>query len=317
MVFLLGVVVNRLLVQGVPTLFGIVTVLFLLLRILPGDAASVLLGPDITPGEAERLRAQLGLDQPLATQYIRFVIQFFAGDWGVSYASNVPVVQRIADALPATLGLAGAAIIIVLTVSIPAGIVCALHRGRSWDSIISIVVFFFMSLPQFWFGIILLLIFAYWLPLFPIFQAQSGLTFWEAVHHVILPAVALSVTYLGLSTRLTRSSMIDELAKEYVQTARAKGVSEWRVVLQHALPNALAPVITVLALTMGQLLGAAVVIEAVFVRPGLGTLIWTAVTQRDYPLIQGAIAVFAVLFMLSNLIADLAYALVDPRVRPS
>lgn len=315
--FIVRIFASRLVVQGVPTLLGILTVLFLLVRLLPGDPASVLLGPDAAPGEAERLRNMLGLDQPLMVQYARFLVEFMTGDWGVSYASNTPVIERIADALPATLGLAAAALIIVVTISIPAGILCAVHRGKALDATISITVFFLMSMPQFWFGIMLLLVFAYWLPAFPIFQSQAELSFFEDLRHVALPAIALSVTYLGLATRLTRSSMIDELAKEYVQTARAKGVAEWRVVIQHALPNGLVPVITVMALTMGQLLGAAVVIEVVFVRPGLGTLIWTAVTQRDYPLIQGAIAVFAVLFMLSNLMADLAYALVDPRVRTS
>lgn len=307
----------RLVLQGIPTLFGAVTVLFFVLRVLPGDPAQILLGADARPEDLIRLRQQLGLDQPLLHQYATFIADFFTGNWGVSLTTQEPVIDRMAAELPYTLMLCFAALATIIVISIPAGVLCAVGRDTWVDYTISSIVFLLMSMPQFWLGLLLLLVFSYWLAWMPIFGAGTNGDIPDQLVHLVLPTLTLAAGFLGVTTRLTRSSMLEVLDRDYIQTARAKGLSETRVVLKHGLRNALLPVITVLALTMGQLFGGAVIVEVVFSRPGVGTLIWDAILQRDYPQVQGSVAAFAAMFIFTNFVADALYGVLNPRVAAS
>ncbi|HVR53194.1 MAG TPA: ABC transporter permease [Pseudorhodoferax sp.] len=307
--------VLRFLLQAVPTLLGAITVLFLILRMIPGDPAQAMLGADATGADLERMRQQLGLDRSLLVQYGHFMADFLRGDWGNSITTKTPALGRVLEALPSTLMLCAAAITLVVVVSIPAGTISAVKRDSWVDYSVSVAVFLLMSMPQFWLGLILLLVFSYWLDWFPIYGGADGGGLLAQLHHIALPAATLAAGFLGLSTRLTRSSMLETLSRDYVRTARAKGLPEHVVVVRHALRNALLSVITVLGLTIGQLLGGAVIVEVVFARPGVGTMIWDAILQRDYPQVQAAVAVFAGLFILTNFLTDALYGALNPRIR--
>jgi len=305
----------RFLLRAVPTLLGAITILFLLLRIIPGDPAQAMLGADASASDLQRLRAQLGLDRALPVQYLYYMADFLKGDWGNSIVMKTPALQRVLEVLPPTLMLCASAIVVVIAVSIPAGVISAVWRDSWVDYGVSVLVFLLMSMPQFWFGLLLLLLFAYWLGWFPIYGAASDGGWLAQLHHIALPAFTLAASFIGLATRLTRSSMLEVLGREYIRTARAKGVAEPAVIIRHALRNALLSVITVLGLTVGQLLGGAVIVEVVFARPGVGTMIWDAILQRDYPQVQAAVAVFAGLFILTNFLTDLLYGALNPRIR--
>jgi len=306
---------TRFLFQAVPTLIGAVTILFLLLRMIPGDPAQAMLGADATAADLVRMRQQLGLDQPLWVQYGVYLQDFVTGNWGNSIVSKTPALDRVLEALPDTLMLCGLAIILIIAISLPAGVLSAVRRDTWADYGVSVGVFLLMSMPQFWLGLLLLLVFSYWLDWFPIFGSGDAGDPLSMLHHLVLPALTLAAGFLGLVTRLTRSSMLEVLGREYVRTARAKGLREGVVIVKHALRNALLPVVTVIGLTMGQLLGGAVIVEVVFARAGVGTMIWDAILQRDYPQVQAAVAVFAALFITTNFLTDLLYGLLNPRIK--
>lgn len=306
---------TRFLFQAVPTLIGAVTILFLLLRMIPGDPAQAMLGADATAADLVRMRQQLGLDQPLWVQYGVYLQDFVTGNWGNSIVSKTPALDRVLEALPDTLMLCGLAIILIIAISLPAGVLSAVRRDSWADYGVSVGVFLLMSMPQFWLGLLLLLVFSYWLDWFPIFGSGDAGDPLSMLHHLVLPALTLAAGFLGLVTRLTRSSMLEVLGREYVRTARAKGLREGVVIVKHALRNALLPVVTVIGLTMGQLLGGAVIVEVVFARAGVGTMIWDAILQRDYPQVQAAVAVFAALFITTNFLTDLLYGLLNPRIK--
>lgn len=308
-------IVLRFLLRAVPTLLGAITILFLLLRIIPGDPAQAMLGADASAADLQRLRTQLGLDRSLPVQYFYYMTDFLRGDWGNSIVTKTPTLQRVLEVLPPTLMLCASAILVVIAVSIPAGVISAVRRDSWVDYGVSVAVFLLMSMPQFWLGLLLLLLFAYWLDWFPIYGAASDGGWLSQLHHIALPALTLAASFIGLATRLTRSSMLEVLGREYIRTARAKGVAEPAVIVRHALRNALLSVITVLGLTVGQLLGGAVIVEVVFARPGVGTMIWDAILQRDYPQVQAAVAVFAGLFIFTNFVTDLLYGALNPRIR--
>lgn len=308
-------IVLRFLLRAVPTLLGAITILFLLLRIIPGDPAQAMLGADASAADLQRLRTQLGLDRSLPVQYLYYMTDFLRGDWGNSIVTKTPTLQRVLEVLPPTLMLCASAILVVIAVSIPAGVISAVRRDSWVDYGVSVAVFLLMSMPQFWLGLLLLLLFAYWLDWFPIYGAASDGGWLSQLHHIALPALTLAASFIGLATRLTRSSMLEVLGREYIRTARAKGVAEPAVIIRHALRNALLSVITVLGLTVGQLLGGAVIVEVVFARPGVGTMIWDAILQRDYPQVQAAVAVFAGLFIFTNFVTDLLYGALNPRIR--
>ncbi len=306
---------TRFLFQAVPTLIGAVTILFLLLRMIPGDPAQAMLGADATAVDLARMRQELGLDQPVWVQYGVYLRDFVAGNWGNSIVSKTSALERVLEALPDTLMLCGMAIILIIAISLPAGVLSAVRRDSWVDYGVSVGVFLLMSMPQFWLGLLLLLVFSYWLDWFPIFGSGDPGDPLSVLHHLVLPALTLAAGFLGLVTRLTRSSMLEVLGREYVRTARAKGLREGVVIVKHALRNALLPVVTVIGLTMGQLLGGAVIVEVVFARAGVGTMIWDAILQRDYPQVQAAVAVFAALFITTNFLTDLLYGLLNPRIK--
>ncbi|WP_374632190.1 ABC transporter permease [Ferrovibrio sp.] len=306
---------TRFIFQAVPTLIGAVTILFLLLRMIPGDPAQAMLGADATAVDLARMRHELGLDQPIWVQYGLYLRDFLTGNWGNSIVSKTPALDRVLEALPDTLMLCGMAIVIIIGISLPAGVLSAVRRDSWVDYGVSVAVFLLMSMPQFWLGLLLLLVLSYWLDWFPIFGTGDAGDPLSILHHLVLPALTLAAGFLGLVTRLTRSSMLEVLGREYVRTARAKGLREGVVIVKHALRNALLPVVTVIGLTMGQLLGGAVIVEVVFARAGVGTMIWDAILQRDYPQVQAAVAVFAALFITTNFLTDLLYGLLNPRIK--
>ncbi|MBW2056657.1 MAG: ABC transporter permease [Deltaproteobacteria bacterium] len=307
----------RRILHAIPALIGAVTLLFLLLRLIPGDPAQAMLGTQATAEDLARLRHQLGLDRPLIVQYGIYLADFARGDWGVSLATQTPVLHRVREALPHTLSLCGAAVLVMILISVPAGVLCAVKRDSWVDYSISVAVFLFMSMPQFWLGLLMLLFFSYYFGLFPIYGIGQAGNIFDQLHHLVLPALSLGISFLGLSTRLTRSSMLEVLGQDYIRTARAKGLKEGRVIFKHALRNAMLSVVTVIGLATGQLLGGAVIIEVIFARPGLGTLIWDAILQRDYPQVQASVAVFAFFFIMVNLFTDLVYALLNPKIKLS
>jgi len=306
---------GRFLFQALPTMIGAMTILFLLLRMIPGDPAQVMLGADATGADLERVRRQLGLDQPIWVQYGVYLRDFLLGHWGDSIVTKGPALDRVLEALPSTLLLCGMSILLIIGISLPAGVICAVRRDSWIDYSVSIAVFLLMSMPQFWLGLLLLLVLSYWLDWFPIFGAGEAGDILSQLHHLVLPSLTLAAGFFGLVTRLTRSSMLEVLGREYVRTARAKGVAEPAVIVKHALRNALLSVVTVIGLTMGQLLGGAVIVEVVFARPGVGTMIWDAILQRDYPQVQAAVAIFAALFIFTNFLTDITYSLLNPRIR--
>ncbi len=292
----------------IPVLIGISLLLFFMLRMLPGDPAQVLAGQMATPQEIENIRRQLGLDRPIYEQYVTYLSRLARFDLGRSARTQNPVTEEIWARLPNTLLLAVVAITLACLLGIPAGIISAV-RPYSWiDYLVTTSALFGMSMPVFWLGLMLVVVFSVilkWLP-------AGGTGSWQ---HVILPSVTLAAFVVAFISRMTRSAMLETLAQDYTTTARSKGLKERVVVIKHALKNALIPIITVVGLQFGLLLGGAVLTETVFAWPGLGRLIVDSILARDYPVIQGAILIFGLLYIMVNLVVDLIYALVDPRIR--
>jgi peptide/nickel transport system permease protein len=285
------------------------TVSFFLVR-LSGDPVKLLLPPDATAQQEKVLRASLGLDRPLITQYLDFMKGLFHFDFGNSITYNEPVSHVLADRLPATLELAGAALVVTLVIALPAGIVAAMRRGRASDRGIMTGVLLGQSTPPFWVGILLILVFAVGLHALP----ASG---YGTFANLVLPAVTLSVYSVAVVARLLRSSLIDVLSSDHIRTARAKGFGPVKTVLTHGLRNASLPVVTVIGLEVGSLLGGAILTEQVFSWPGVGQLTIEAISNRDFPLVQATVLFFAATFVVVNLLVDLSYSLLDPRVRNS
>jgi ABC-type dipeptide/oligopeptide/nickel transport system permease component len=300
-------VIKRL-ISTVPVLLGISLLLFVMLRMLPGDPAQVLAGQMATPEEVEVIRHQLGLDRPIHVQYALFLARLAHLDLGRSARTQNPVIQEIWARLPNTVLLAVLAISLACLFGIPAGIVAAV-RPNSWiDYLVTSSALVGISMPVFWLGLMLVVVFSVllqWLP-------AGGTGSWK---HVVLPSLTLASFVVAFIARMTRSSMLEVLSQDYVTTARAKGLKELWVITKHALKNALIPIITVVGLQFGMLLGGAVLTETVFAWPGLGRLIVDSILARDYPMIQGTILVFGLLYILVNLVVDLIYAVVDPRIR--
>ena len=304
---MLNYIIKRLF-STIPVLIGISLLLFFMLRMLPGDPAQVLAGQMATPQEIENIRQQLGLDRPIYEQYAAYLIRLARFDLGRSARTQNPVTQEIWARLPNTLLLAVVAITLACLFGIPAGIISAV-RPYSWiDYLVTTSALFGMSMPVFWLGLMLVVVFAVilkWLP-------AGGTGSWQ---HVILPSITLAAFVVAFIARMTRSTMIETLSQDFTTTARTKGLQERVVVIKHALKNAMIPIITVVGLQFGLLLGGAVLTETVFAWPGLGRLIVDSILARDYPVIQGAILIFGLLYIMVNLVVDLIYALVDPRIR--
>jgi len=300
-------VIKRLL-SIIPVLFGISLLLFFMLRALPGDPAQVLAGQMATPEDIELIRHQLGLDKPVYIQYAVFLGRLAKFDLGRSARTQNPVIQEIWARLPNTMLLAVVAITLACLFGIPAGIISAIKPYTFLDYLVTSAALFGMSMPVFWLGLMLVVVFSIMLPWLP----AGGTGSWK---HVILPSITLTAFVVAFIARMTRSSMLEVLSQDYTTTARSKGLKEKVVVIKHALKNALIPIITVVGLQFGMLLGGAVLTETVFAWPGVGRLIVDSILARDYPVIQGTILIFGLIYTLINLMVDVIYAYVDPRIR--
>jgi peptide/nickel transport system permease protein len=289
-------------------LWGALTIVFLAIRIVPGDPASMMLGPGSTQEDLIALRDKLGLNESIPVQYGRYIVDVVKMDFGDSLWLNRPVASEVASRAAATGRLAAAAAVIGLTISFPLGIIAAMKRGSVIDGAISILSLLGQSVPSFWLGIMLILVFARQLQVLP----SSGSSGWS---HLVLPSVTLAMPLIGVLTRLVRSGLLDVMFEDYVRTARAKGLNGRVVLTRHAMRNMLIPVITVIGLQLGNLLGGAVIVETVFGWPGVGRLLVDAIAQRDYPLVQVSILFITMTFVVINLLVDLSYGVLDPRIR--
>ncbi len=306
----------RRLIHSVFIIWGCATLVFFLLRAIPGDPVVQMLGPEYTPEAAEALRRKLGLDESLPVQYGRWFGNVLTGDLGGSIASGESVTGAIASGLPKTLSLAALSFLTAIVIAVPAGIAAALRRNTIVDYAASVLAFVGVSMPSFWFGIILILVFAVglqWLPAIGYAEiGEDGV--WEWLKRLILPSLAIGTGYAAILMRFVRAGLLEVLGSEYVRTARAKGVHERGVVVRHALRNALIPVVTIAGIQLALLLSGAVVVETVFSIRGIGRILVGAIFDRDYPMVQGVILLTAVIFVVANLVVDIVYTFLDPRI---
>ena len=300
-------IIRRLLIT-LPLLLAITIIIFSAIRLVPGCPAMVMAGIGATAEDVERIRIHLGLDRHPVEQYFIFIGNLLQGDMGVSTRTGLPVAEEIMHRLPYTLLLTAAAMLIATVLGMVAGIIAGTKQNSIVDYLATTAALFGLSMPVFWLGLMLILLFSLHLGLFP----TAGAGTWR---HLILPAFTLGAASTAIVARMTRSSMLEVMRLDYVRTARAKGLTERLVILRHALKNALIPVVTVIGLQMGMLLGGAVLTETVFAWPGIGRLLVGAILARDYPVVQGAALVIAAMFILVNLVVDIIYTYLDPRIR--
>ena len=297
----------RRLASAVPVILGVIFAVMLTIEIIPGDPVTLMLGEHATRESVAQVREALGLDKPLLVRYVLYLKNLAHGDLGRSIREGRLVSQELHDVWPATLELTLAALFIAIVFGVLAGVISAVWPNSFFDSIVRLGSLFGLSMPVFWTGLSFIVLFSLWLPWLPVGGTGS-------LRHLILPATTLALPSLAMVARMTRSSVLEVLREDYIRTARAKGIREPLVVLKHGLRNACIPVVTLLGLQFGQLLGGAVLTETVFSWPGMGRLIVRAIFARDYILLQGAILVFALAFVVVNLLVDLSYATFDPRV---
>jgi peptide/nickel transport system permease protein len=324
--------------QLIILLIGVSMVVFFTMHMLPGDVAQLMLGERATPEQLDQIRKQLGLDQPIWVQYLNFSMGALQGDLGTSIRSNHPALQEVRLAFPITLQLSLASLALATLIGVPLGVIASLRPGGTIDNAVMSLTLFGVSVPIFWLGLMLLLLFSValeWLPtggLMPVGLEPPRVTglsvidallsgriepVWASLRHLILPAVTLATVPLAMITRITRSEMLGAANLDHVRTARAKGMPERRVVFRHVLRNALIPVVTVIGLQAGLLLSGAVLTETIFALPGLGRLMVDSILNRDYPVVQAGAMFIAVVFVLVNLLVDISYGLLDPRIRRS
>ncbi|AIM08413.1 oligopeptide ABC transporter, permease protein [Bacillus anthracis] len=297
----------RRILQLIPVLFGVVFVVFLIRQMVPGDPALLIAGEGASKETVEQIRHQLGLDKPFIMQYFSYIGNILQGDFGVSIRSNRPVLDEVLIRLPITIELALCSIVITVVIGMIAGIISATKQYSWTDVSIMIIALLGVSLPSFWFGLMLIFYFSVQIQIFPV----SG---WGTWMHMVLPALTLGASGAAIVARMTRSSMLDVIRQDYIRTARAKGVKERVVIYKHALRNALIPVITVVGLQFGALLGGTVLVESVFAINGLGRLIVDAIRMRDLPMLQGGVLIASVIFVLVNLIVDILYRYFNKRI---
>jgi len=328
--------IGRRILQIVPVLLGVSIVVFFMVRAIPGDPAQILLGQQATQEQVQLLRAHMGLDKPVLVQYVVFLRDAMTGDLGNSIVTGRPVITELLARFPATLELTASAMLLAILVGVPVGVISAVRQYSILDKITSVLALTGISMPIFWLAMVLILIFGVKLELLPFpgrlssgasIQAFTGLVlvdslltgnfgaFWDGFTHLIMPALALGTIPMAVITRTTRSSMLEVMGEDYVRTARAKGVIPWRVVFKHALRNAMLPIVTVIGLQVGLLMGGAIVTETIFSWPGIGQIAYDSINSRDYAMIQGVVLYGALLFVLVNLLVDILYAVLDPRVR--
>ncbi|MDR7544906.1 MAG: ABC transporter permease [Armatimonadota bacterium] len=314
----MGVYVVRRLVLTVPTVLGVLLAVFMLIRLVPGDVVTQLIGLEaaISPKRVEELRRLFGLDRPLPVQFAEYVRTVAAGDLGKSLRTGRAVGPELARRFPVTVQLAVMGLLVAVAIGLPVGTLAALRRGRFADYLATGFVLLGLSVPSFWLAVLLILLFALrlgWLP--PTGYVSPGESVVDNLRHMILPALSLGLILAAASTRIVRSSLLEVLGRHYIRTARAKGLWERAVVLRHALRNALIPVVTVVGLQFGTLLGGTVIIEQIFSLPGIGRYALEGINLRDYPVVQGAVLAIALAFTVMNLFVDLCYGVLDPRIR--
>ena len=302
---------------AVVTLFAVMTIVFFLVRILPGDPAYAILGDQATEENLQALRQRLGLDAPLLTQYIDFLRGVMVGDWGTSLVSDRSVIDDIFAVMPATIELTVVALFLGAIIGIPFGVWSAIRRNKTADYVVRSLSLLGLSFPAFVSAVLLLLVFSIQLRWFPVMSSGRGTSLGERLHELALPAINMGLIMAAYITRVSRSAMLEVLNQDYVRTARAKGVSFATVVWKHCFRNSMVPVVTVVGLYLGILIGNSVLTEIIFNRPGLGKLVIGALTQRDYPMLQGLIVIYTTIVVLVNLITDLTYGLIDPRIKYS
>ncbi|MDR7543075.1 MAG: ABC transporter permease [Armatimonadota bacterium] len=302
--------VRRRLALLVPVVVGITVLVFLLAQLAPGDPVIVMLGPEYDERTAARLRRELGLDRPLVIQYLRWLARAARGDLGRDFISKVPVTDQIGARLPTTLLLTGTTMVVALAVGIPVGVLSAVRRDSLADHLGRVVAMIGVSVPVFWLGMLLIMAFAVRIQWFP----PGGSVREYGLRALVLPAVALGLSFAALITRITRAALLEVLGLDYVRTARAKGLAQRVIVYHHALRNALIPIVTIVGLQVGTLLSGAMLTETIFSLPGLGRLLMESVSRRDYPLLQACVLVTTLLFVLANLVVDVLYAYLDPRI---
>jgi len=298
----------RRLALTIPVLIGVATLVFSLIHLIPGDPAHAMLGEAAAQSDVDALRRQLGLDRPLVEQYGSFLVGLARGDLGLSLRTGAPVTAQIIERLPATLELAAAAMLVAIGLAIPLGIAAAVWRGTLIDHAAMTLALSGMSIPNFWLGPLLAIVFAVefgWLPV----SGRGGL------EHLVLPALSLGAALAAILARMTRATLLEELREPYVQAARARGVSRVRAVVGHAFRNSLIPLVTIVGLQFGAVLTGAVITETIFAWPGIGRLLIQSIGFRDYPLVQGCILLIAVTYVGVNLLTDLVYGVLDPRIR--
>lgn len=315
---MLAYVIRRL-VGAFLVMIAVATLVFFMIRLVPGDPIAAMLADSGSPEAREALIRRLGLDQPLIVQFWKWFTGVLQGDFGASiYGSNQPVSDILLTALPKTLSLAFLSFVIAIAIAVPAGIISATHKNSAADVGVSLFAFLGLSMPDFWLAIILIIVFAanlQWLPAIGYTPLAEG--FWPWLSHLILPAIAIGTGFSAIIARMIRSSMLEVLQADFMRTAAAKGLTQNALLLRHALPNALIPVITVIGIAFALLISGAVVVENVFSIKGLGRVLIQGIQNRDYPVVQGAVLLVSAFFVLSNLVVDLLYAAIDPRIRYS
>ncbi|RUT31398.1 ABC transporter permease [Arsenicitalea aurantiaca] len=312
---MIGYTISRLL-QAIPILLIVSLIAFGIIHLIPGDAATVIGGPSATPADLARIRENLGLDQPLHIQILTFYANLFQGDLGRSLLLGIPVTEAVLARSPITIGIAIYSLVLTIVFGLATGIIAALNHNRWIDQAATVFALIGVSLPNFWLALVMIVLFSVhlgWLPTggyVPFTQNPIG---WFRT--ATMPAVALALLQAGLLTRITRSTMLEVLSQDYIRTARAKGISEWRVVGRHALANVMMPVVTVLGLILSVLLSGSIVIETIFGIPGIGALLGNAIASRDYPMIQGGLFFITAALLLLNIVVDVLYTSLDPRIR--
>jgi len=322
--------------QIIPVLLGVSIVVFFMVRLIPGDPAQIILGQQATQAQVQQLRENMGLDKPIFVQYGLFLKDALRGDLGDSIVTGRPVTTELMVRLPATFELTTFAMLIAVLVGVPVGVIAAVRQYSLLDKVTSVLALTGISMPIFWLAMILVVIFGVNLELLPFpgrLDPTTGITsitglvlvdslltlnfagFWDGLLHLIMPALALATIPMAVVMRMTRSSMLEVMNEDYVRTARAKGVIPWRVIVKHALRNAMLPTITVIGLQVGLLMGGAIITETIFSWPGIGLYAYNSISARDYASIQGVVLYGALLFVLINLVVDILYAILDPRVR--
>ncbi|MBL8700048.1 MAG: ABC transporter permease [Alphaproteobacteria bacterium] len=306
----------RRLIQSIPILLVVSFLSFGMMHLVPGDPAILIGGPNATPQELDNIRKNLGLDQPFAVQLGIFYWNLFQGDLGRSLLLGKPVLEAVIERLPVTISISIYSMVLTLVLGLATGVVAALKQNTWVDQVASTFALLGISLPSFWFGLMMIILFSVhlgWLPTSGYVEFGDDLVGW--VRTTTMPAVALALLQIGLLARITRSTMLEVLRQDYIRTARAKGLPEWRVITKHAMANVVIPIITVIGLILSVLLSGSVVIETVFSVPGMGSLLGNAILRRDYPMIQGGLLFTAATLMLLNILVDVLYAFFDPRVR--